>query len=109
MTLTDKVKEAYYRVQLEQAVQPTYTSNVSLGAFSQLPPIVTGPPIDLEEGAWDVPVSQLVDLWVVRFGSKWVKDEELDEFYRITTQRLRPLNKIEAHYVNGHDVFRIVE
>lgn len=116
MTLTDNTKQheelhrKYLELQMKQAqaVQPTYTSNISLGAFSQLPPVEV-PQANLNEGAWDIPVSQLVDLWTVRYGSKWVKDEELDEFYKITTQRLRPLNKLESHYVNGNDVYRIVE
>lgn len=99
-----KVKDAYYRMQLEKQV-----SNVSLGAFSQLPPIVTDPPIKLDEGAWDIPVSQLVDLWIVRYGSKWVDESELDEFYKVASRRLRTLNKIESHFVNGKDVFKIVE
>lgn len=110
--LHEKVHEAYLKMQLEkqaQAAQPTYTSNVSLGAFSQLPPIVTDPPINLEEGAWDIPVSQLVDLWIVRYGSKWVDESELDEFYKVASRRLRTLNKIESHFVNGKDVFKIVE
>jgi hypothetical protein len=63
----------------------------------------------LDEGAWDIPISQLVDLWTVRYGSKWVNEDELDEFYKITAKRLRALHKVESHYVNGNDVFRIVE
>lgn len=64
---------------------------------------------NLDEGAWDVPVSQLVDLWVVRYGSKWVDESDLDEFYEIAARRLRALHKVESHYVNGKDVYRIVE
>jgi hypothetical protein len=63
----------------------------------------------LNEGAWDVPVSQLVDLWIVRYGSKWVNEDELDGFYEVASRRLRQLNKVESHYVNGMDVYRIVE
>lgn len=115
-----KVKDAYYRMQLEkqaQAVQHIYTSN-GTGAFypttanpylaqNQTPLEI--PTINLEEGAWDVPISQLVDLWTVRYGSKWVDESELDEFYKVASQRLRTLNKVESHFVNGKDVFRIVE
>lgn len=106
-----KVKDAYYRMQLEKQAQAldSFTYTTSNRHINQTPVPIDIPKYNLEEGAWDVPVSQLVDLWTVRFGSKWVKDEELDEFYKITTQRLRPLNKLESHYVNGHDVYRIVE
>jgi hypothetical protein len=117
MTLTDNTKQheelhrKYLELQMKQAqaVQPTYTSNVSLGAFSQLPPIVPDPPINLDEGAWDVPVSQLVDLWTVKYGSAWVPNEELDEFYSVAATRLSSLNKIERHNVNMKIVNRIVE
>ena len=117
MTLTDNTKQheelhrKYLELQMKQAqaVQPTYTSNVSLGAFSQLPPIVPDPPINLTEGAWDVPVSQLIDLWTVRYGSRWVDEGEVDEFYAVAVTRLTRLNKVEAHHVNGKDVYRIVE
>ena len=112
--LTEKTIEELHRKYAEmqmkqQAVQPTYTSNVSLGAFSQLPPIVPDPPINLTEGAWDVPVSQLIDLWTVRYGSRWVDEGEVDEFYSVAVTRLTRLNKVEAHHVNGKDVYRIVE
>lgn len=112
MTLTDKVKEAYYRMQLEKAAMQA--KQQAPGAFSQIPYqqasfTVEPPQANLNEGAWDVPISQLVDLWTVRFGSKWVDDSELDEFYKVASQRLRTLNKVESHFVNGKDVFRIVE
>jgi hypothetical protein len=67
------------------------------------------PSVNLDEGAWDVPISQLVDLWTVRHGSKWVGEDELDDFYEVASTRLRQLNKLEQHYVNGKDVYRIVE
>jgi hypothetical protein len=67
------------------------------------------PTINLDEGAWTIPISQLVDLWVIKHGSKWVKHEELDEFYSATVMRLDKVHKIETHYVNGTNVYRIVE
>ena len=109
-----KVKDAYYRMQIEkqaQAAQNSYgtmhTSNATTLPYRPIP--IEIPTINLNEGAWDVPISQLVDLWTVRYGSKWVDDSELDEFYKVTSQRLRALNKVESHFVNGKDVFRIVE
>lgn len=115
--LHQKVHEAYVKMQAEKAMQAQNSygiSNVTLSAFSQNPYLnqasfATQSTINLEEGAWDVPVSQLVDLWTVRYGSKWVKTEELDEFYSVAVTRLDKLNKIETHYVNGNNVYRIVE
>lgn len=117
--LHQKVHEAYAKMQAEKAMQAQQaygTSNVTLGAFSHTPYLAQQqatfteqPTINLEEGAWDIPVSQLVDLWTVRYGSKWVDESDLDEFYKVASRRLRALNKVESHFVNGKDVFRIVE
>lgn len=65
----------------------------------------------LNEGAWAVPVSQLIDLWTVKYGSKWVQQSELDEFYWIAAKRLIQLNKIEQHNLASVSlpVLRIVE
>ena len=120
----DKLKAEYTRLQLEKAqlaqqqqtlsyplqASTTSPSWTTLGMHTSATPIpVTIAQEKLDEGAWDVPVSQLVDLWTVRYGSKWVNADELDEFYEVATRRLRTLHKIESHYVNGNDVFRIVE
>ncbi len=121
-----KVKDAYYRMQLEkqaQAAQNSYgTMHTGNGTGAFFPTTASNPylaqqatftnpvpTVNLDEGAWDVPVSQLVDLWTVRFGSRWVKTEELDEFYSVAVTRLAKLYKIETHYVNGNNVYRIVE
>jgi hypothetical protein len=111
----DKLKAEYTRLQLEKAQlaqqQQTlaYPTTTLSYPHYQSPIPIEVPSYDLNEGAWDVPISQLVDLWTVRYGSKWVREDELDEFYKITAKRLRPLNKLETHYVNGADVHRIVE
>lgn len=118
-----KVKDAYYRMQLEkqaQAAQQAYSTmhTTSAAHTTAINPYLTQqayqtpidiPKYNLEEGAWDVPISQLVDLWTVRYGSKWVDESDLDEFYKVASRRLRVLNKVESHFVNGKDVFRIVE
>lgn len=71
------------------------------------------PKVNLSEGAWSVPISQLIDLWVVKFGGKWVdhKDIVSDEFYQIACLRLERTGKLETHYLqNRHmPVYRIVE
>jgi len=60
---------------------------------------------------WNIPVDLLADLWLVRFGSKWVGFEELDAFYSIAADRLRYAGKLDQHHVLDriHPVFRIVE
>lgn len=104
-----KVKDAYRR-KLEQAVQPGGFYPTTATQYPYIAPsLEETQSINLNEGAWDIPISQLVDLWVVRYGNKWVDESELDEFYEVAARRLRTLNKIESHYVNGKDVFRIVE
>jgi hypothetical protein len=111
----DKLKAEYMKTQLQMAQQQQiYTSNNTGNVTLPYPHYQNPIPIEvptenLNEGAWDVPISQLVDLWTVRYGSKWVNDDELDEFYEIAAKRLRALHKVESHYVNGNDVFRIVE
>lgn len=117
----DKLHEAYVKMQAEKAMQAQQSAyltsaantTVSNGAWTTLGLNTATQsayqPINLDEGAWDVPISQLVDLWTVRFGSKWVKAEELDEFYSVAVTRLVRLNKVETHYVNGNNVHRIVE
>jgi hypothetical protein len=122
----DKLKAEYMKTQLQMAQQQQAHINAhqqALGAYTttttspswttlgmQSSPIPIEVPVHkLDEGAWDIPISQLVDLWTVRYGSKWVNEDELDEFYKITAKRLRALHKVESHYVNGNDVFRIVE
>ena len=119
----EKLQAEYMKTHLQLAQQQqagfttNNTGNVTLGGLGyttttlpyQSPIPIEVPSYDLNEGAWDVPISQLVDLWTVRYGSKWVNEDELDEFYKITAKRLRVLHKVESHYVNGNDVYRIVE
>lgn len=64
---------------------------------------------DLKDGAWAATISQLGDLWTVRFGSGWVGESELDDFYRIAKVRLEGLHKIEKVQGAKATVYRIVE
>jgi hypothetical protein len=114
----EKLQAEYMKTHLQLAQQQAYTSTQAhINAHQQTlayphyqSPIPIEVPVHkLDEGAWDTPISQLVDLWTVRYGSKWVNEDELDEFYKITAKRLRALHKVESHYVNGMDVYRIVE
>jgi len=69
------------------------------------------PPINLEEGAWVAAISELENLWLVKFGSKWVQQHDLDEFYKVAAARLIKANKVETHHLTqiSLPVYRIIE
>jgi len=69
------------------------------------------PPVNLEEGAWAAAISELENLWLVKFGSKWVHAPELDEFYKVACERLIKVKKMEAHHIAtiSTPVYRIIE
>lgn len=73
---------------------------------------VTPPKVDLDKDAgWSATVSQLVDMWLAKFGSSWVTnlDAHSDPFYSTAVQRLMKIGKLESHFINGSDVYRLVE
>lgn len=55
----------------------------------------------LESEAFNIPVSRLIDVWVTRFGNKWVDLETLegDEFFNSAFKRLKQLGEVEVHYL----------
>jgi hypothetical protein len=55
----------------------------------------------LESEAFNIPVSRLIDVWVARFGNKWVDLETLegDEFFNSAFKRLRQLGEVEVHFL----------
>jgi len=69
------------------------------------------PPVNLEEGAWVAAISELENLWLVKFGSKWVQQHDLDEFYKVAAARLIKANKVETHHLTqiSLPVYRIIE
>jgi hypothetical protein len=71
----------------------------------------TAPPINLEEGAWGAAISELENLWLVKYGSKWVHQPQLDEFYIVACARLIKANKMETHHLTqiSLPVYRIIE
>ena len=100
--------------QAQQATIQQMSLNQKYQAYMQAQAIKDEPPrVNLNEGAWTVPISQLVDLWIVRFGSKWVDHEEIadDEFYQTACVRLEKMNKLETHHLQDRymPVYRIVE
>lgn len=69
------------------------------------------PPINLEEGVWAASISELENLWLVKFSSKWVQHHELDEFYKVAVSRLINAKKMETHHLTqiSLPVYRIIE
>ena len=82
-----------------------YTGN---GGNKQFEPL---PAPDLEAGAWAAAISELENLWLVKFGSKWVHAPELDEFYSVACERLIKVKKMESHHITSIStpVYRIIE
>ena len=55
----------------------------------------------LESDAFTIPVGRLIDVWVARFGNKWVNMEEIeeDEFFSSAFKRLKQLGEVEVHFL----------
>ena len=68
---------------------------------------------DLHNQAMKAPLSALVDMWTVRWGSEWVGETEFqeDDFWRIALVRLTGANKLEKHNLANQymSVYRIIE
>jgi hypothetical protein len=68
---------------------------------------------DLKHDAMKAPLSALVDMWTVRWGSEWVGETEFqeDDFWRIALVRLTGANKLEKHNLANQymSVYRIIE
>lgn len=57
--------------------------------------------MELESEAFNVPVERLINLWVTRFGNKWIDLETLegDEFFSNAFKRLKQLGEVEVHFL----------
>ena len=68
---------------------------------------------DLHNQAMKAPLSALLDMWTVRWGSEWVGETEFqeDDFWRIALVRLTGANKLEKHNLANQymSVYRIIE
>lgn len=55
----------------------------------------------LESDAFTIPVSRLIDVWVTRFGNKWIDIETLegDAFFNSAFKRLKQLGEVEVHFL----------
>lgn len=68
----------------------------------------------LNKEEFQLPISDIVNLWLARFGSRWVEHDEVfsdDGFFEIAVQRLRNSSKLEQHTLadDGKIVYRIIE
>lgn len=56
----------------------------------------------LKHEVFDVPVDQLIDLWVCRFGNDWISLTEIaqDDFYKLAYTRLKQIGELEVHYLS---------
>jgi hypothetical protein len=69
---------------------------------------------DLDHEAFNVSISTLVDMWIIRWQDTWVTEDEIreaDDFWRIAFVRLDNVKKIEKHTLgDSYDkVYRIIE
>ena len=55
----------------------------------------------LESEAFKVPVDNLVNSWVLRFGHDWVELERIEEdlFFSLAFKRLKQLGEVEVHFL----------
>ncbi len=55
----------------------------------------------LDSEAFNIPVNRLIDLWVARYGNKWIDLTELedDEFFNTAFKRLKQLGEVEVHFL----------
>ena len=55
----------------------------------------------LESEAFTIPINSLIDVWVARFGNKWIDVEilEHEEFFNNAFKRLKQLGEVEVHYL----------
>lgn len=84
---------------------PTYTTQATIG----IKPLREE---DLKHDAMQAPLASLADMWVMRWDSQWVNEQEFmdDDFWRLALIRLLGANKLEKHnLVNQyHAVYRII-
>lgn len=65
---------------------------------------------DINHPCWQATISEITDLWLARFGDKWVTYNEIrndnDDAFLIIFTRLVALNKLESHQLNQPNLSR---
>lgn len=67
---------------------------------------------EMGSGAMEASISELVDMWVIKFGEKWVNEEDLreDRFWTLVLVRLYGVDKVEKMQLFNQfkSVYRII-
>lgn len=67
---------------------------------------------ELTSGAMEANITELIDLWVIKFGDRWVAEDELreDRFWTLALLRLYGVDKLEKHQLFNQfkSVYRII-
>lgn len=67
---------------------------------------------EMSSGAMEASISELVDMWVIKFGEKWVNEEDLreDRFWTLVLVRLYGVDKVEKMQLFNQfkSVYRII-
>jgi hypothetical protein len=104
-TGTTSVSNLHLPIGASNGTQTTALNSVgTINAESLIAKLVVDSQIvsmELESEAFTVPVSRLIDLWLVRFGNTWVDMTTLEEdvFFNNAFKRLKQLGEVEVHYL----------
>ena len=104
-TGTTSVSSLHLPIGASNVTQTTALNSVgTINAESLIAKLVVDSQIvsmELESEAFTVPVSRLIDLWLVRFGNTWVDMTTLEEdvFFNNAFKRLKQLGEVEVHYL----------
>jgi hypothetical protein len=104
-TGTTSVSNLHLPIGASNVTQTTALNSVgTINAESLIAKLVVDSQIvsmELESEAFTVPVSRLIDLWLVRFGNTWVDMTTLEEdvFFNNAFKRLKQLGEVEVHYL----------
>jgi hypothetical protein len=76
-----------------------------------MPRLITKEHENVYDEVESIPIEQLRDLWIVRYGNAWVADNGMDLFYAATAIRLYYLGKMDKSTppTSWNAVYRIKE
>jgi len=99
---------------LRAEVKQIHATNVNTGASMPRDGTIKVTNKDLDHEAFNVSISTLIDMWIIRWQDTWVTEDQLfdlDDFWRIAFVRLDNVKKIEKHALTDPymKVYRIIE
>jgi hypothetical protein len=108
----DKLKKEAAVVRAQQ--QTFQATHINTGASMPKDGTIKVTNKDLDHEAFNVSISTLIDMWIIRWQDTWVTEDEIreaDDFWRIAFVRLDNVKKIEKHTLgDSYDkVYRIIE